>query len=147
MTEKSKFKLSKNSVKRLEGVNPDLIKLVYRVLSLSPHDFGIPQYGGKRSTEDQAFLFEQINPRVTWVDGIIKISYHQKGEAVDIFIFDEHGACWVCLEKYKEVADIFKSEFEKMKGEGYFKEYSKIRWGGDFKPASKIDRPHFEIRK
>lgn len=137
------FKLGKNSRKNIKGVRDSIITLIERVLEKSEHDFGIPRYGGLRTAQEQNNLFHQI-PRITQKDGFNKISYHQSGNAFDIFIFDEHGACWACKEKYKEVADLFKAEFDLMKEEGLFKNEETLRWGGDWVRFK--DLPHFEIR-
>ena len=51
------YKLSKNSKKRLQGINVDLIELVHRSITFSPHDFGIPKYGGLRTSEEQFELY------------------------------------------------------------------------------------------
>lgn len=139
---KKEFKLSKNSKKNIKDVRSEIKVLVDRVLSISSHDFGIPSDGGKRTAQEQNNLYHK-RPPVTNVDGFKNISYHQTGNAVDIFIYDEHGACWDCINKYKEVADLFKSEFKKMQEEGLFKKTEQIRWGGDWRNP---DRPHFEVR-
>lgn len=124
--------------------------LIDRVLSKSPHDFGMPEYSGKRTTKDQQFLYSigrtiQLDRKpVTWIDGVDKISIHQLGMAWDIYIYDEHGACWDCHHKYKEVADLFKEEFKLMQEEGHFCTCEKISWGGDWRPERK-DEPHFQI--
>jgi len=47
----SNWKLSRRSQLRLQGVHPDLVKVVYRALELSPYDFGITE--GKRTLETQ----------------------------------------------------------------------------------------------
>ena len=47
----SNWKLSRRSQLRLQGVHPDLVKVVYRALELSPYDFGITE--GKRALETQ----------------------------------------------------------------------------------------------
>jgi len=137
-----KFKLSKNSKKNIKGVRKSIIEMVERVLKKSEHDFGIPPYGGLRTAQEQRKLYKQ-RPRVTWVDGFRRKSYHQSGNAVDIFIYDEHGACWDCLEKYDHVAELMKAEFILMKEEGKFEPHENIGWGGDWK---RKDRPHFEIK-
>ncbi|NQZ20206.1 MAG: M15 family metallopeptidase [Bdellovibrionales bacterium] len=139
----SEYKLGRNSRKNLKGVNPHIVSLIERSLKKSPHDFGIPQYGGKRTAQEQNNLFHRI-PKVTQLDGFKKISYHQSGQAFDIFVYDEHGACWDCIEKYKEIADIIKAEFESMKLEGSFSEDEELVWGGDWIRFK--DRPHFEVR-
>jgi peptidoglycan LD-endopeptidase CwlK len=140
----SRYKLSKNSKKNLEGVRPELITLVERVLKKSPHDFGIPKLGGKRTAEEQNSLFHKV-PKLTNLDGYKKISYHQSGNAVDIFIYDEHGACWDCRDKYREVADLMKSEFILMQEEDCLFQDEFFRWGGDWKSFK--DLPHFEVRR
>lgn len=146
MGEKKTFKLSKNSKKNLD-VRKEIISLVNRVLLKSPHDFGVPKDGGTRTAQEQNNLYHQRDSkgrRITWLDGFNGISYHQSGNAFDIFIYDEHGACWRCIKKYKEVADLFKEEFDLMKAEGIFEKSEELFWGGDW--TRFIDRPHFEIR-
>ena len=137
------FKLSRNSKKNIKGVRKNIIKLIERALAKSPHDFGIPQDGGKRTAQRQNELFH-MKPRVTTLDGFRRKSFHQTGDAFDIFTYDEHGACWDCKEKYKEIADLIKAEFALMQDEGIFNCDDKITWGGDWKRFP--DLPHFEFR-
>ena len=137
------FKLSKTSKANLKGVKAELITLVERSLKKSEHDFGIPSNGGLRTAQEQNNLFHK-KPRVTWKDGFKSKSYHQSGKAFDIFIYDEHGACWDCKDKYKEIADLFKVEFQLMQDEGLFSCDEKLIWGGDWTRFN--DLPHFEIR-
>lgn len=138
------YKLSKNSTKHLKGIKQNLIILVKRSLKKSPHDIGIPVSGGFRTAQFQNNLFHQ-RPKVTQLDGFKRKSYHQTGNAFDIFIYDEHKACWSCLEKYKEVSDVIKAEFEIMKEEGIFRKDQFLIWGGDWKRFK--DRPHFQINE
>lgn len=137
------FRLSRNSKNNLKGVREEIKTLVDRVLVKSPHDFGIPRDGGLRTAERQNELFNQI-PKVTSCDGYHKLSYHQSGNAFDIFIYDEHGACWECTWKYDDVSEIVKAEFKIMQDEGLFSKDEIIRWGGDWRNP---DRPHFEIKQ
>lgn len=136
-------KFSRNSKKNIKGIREALIQLAERVLAKSTHDFGIPKYGGKRTPQEQNNLFHLI-PKVTQLDGFNKKSYHQSGDALDIFVYDEHGACWDCKDKYKEIADLFKSEFQLMQDEGLFECEEKLIWGGDWIRFK--DLPHFEVR-
>lgn len=137
------YKLSKNSKLNLKGVREEIIVLITRSLKKSEHDFGVPQYGGKRTPQEQNNLFHHI-PWLTDKDGFKRLSYHQSGNAFDIFVFDEHGACWNCREKYKDISEVIKAEFELMKSEGLFSEDENIYWGGDW--TRRKDLPHFEIR-
>ena len=137
------FKLSRNSNKNLEGVQENVIQLVKRSIKKVAHDFGVPSNGGLRTPQEQNNLFHQ-KPKVTQLDGFKRKSYHQSGWAFDIFVYDEHGACWDCKEKYKEIADVIKAEFILMKEEGLFSEDQELGWGGDWIRFK--DLPHFEVR-
>lgn len=146
----AKYKLSKSSAKNIKGVRDGIKELIKRVLENAPHDFGIPGSGGLRTAQEQNNLFHQ-RPKVTQLDGFKRKSYHQTGNAFDIFVYDEHGACWECVHKYKDLADAFKAEFAKMKSEQldsdadcWFEEDEQLFWGGDWKRFK--DLPHFEIR-
>jgi peptidoglycan L-alanyl-D-glutamate endopeptidase CwlK len=138
----TEHKLSRNSKKNIKGINKDLEKLVVRVLKKSVHDFGIPKSGGIRTAQEQNNLYHQ-RPKVSWLDGFKKKSYHQSGNAVDIFVYDEHGACWDCRSKYKDISSMMKEEFDIMKGEGLFEAYTALEWGGDWIRTK--DLPHFQI--
>lgn len=140
------YKLSKRSKKRLEGVHPDLIRLVEKAITNSPFDFGIPQYGGLRTVEDQQELYlkgrrgkkgERI---VTYVDGIKRKSNHQAksdgfGHAFDIYGIEDGVATWK-PSILKPIAEHIKKTAEDMKIE--------ISWGGDWTTFK--DLPHFELK-
>lgn len=149
-----KYRLGKNSRKNMEGIREELSLLAHRVIAKSKNDFGIPKFGGKRSVEDQQYLYsigrkiEKHRKPITKVDGIKKESYHQSGNALDIFLYHSHKeggrqrACWSCTELYGEIANLFKHEFELMKDEGLFSKDEVIEWGGDWRWK---DYPHFQI--
>jgi peptidoglycan LD-endopeptidase CwlK len=133
----SGFEFSTRSLLRLQGVDEELYKLMKLALSRSPIDFGIPEYGGLRTPEDQKKLFDK---GLSKADGTIKKSYHQTGKAVDVFAFVNGKASWddehlaliagVVLSCAKEVG-------------------LNITWGGTFgsKEFKGWDRPHFQIEK
>lgn len=141
------YKLSRSSRKNLKGVDKEIMHLLEISITYSPYDFGIPKYGGFRSEDRQRELYEigrrgkSSEKTVTNCDGKIKKSYHQSGFAFDIFIYDEHGACWDCTYKYKEVKEHIFAMFDFAKNCGYFEDM-KIEWGGDWKFR---DIPHFQI--
>jgi|TARA_R110000803_G_scaffold49281_1_gene102426 peptidoglycan L-alanyl-D-glutamate endopeptidase CwlK len=138
------FKLSRSSKKNIKGIDKRLIDLVNRVLAKTEVDFGIPSNGGSRTAQEQNNLFHQ-RPKVTQLDGFKNKSYHQSGNAFDIFVYDEHGACWDCKDKYKQIADLFKEEYKIMKEESIFEDAEIFSWGGDWIRFK--DLPHFQISK
>ena len=58
------FKLSRSSMRNLEGVREEIKVLINRLLKESPHDFGIPKDGGLRTAERQNELFNKVPPAV-----------------------------------------------------------------------------------
>lgn len=126
------YKLSKRSLSRLEGINPVLLNIVQKGIVHSPHDFGIPLTGGLRTADDQHKLFLQ---GVSKCDGYNKKSYHQSGNAFDVYAYVNGKASWD-KNHLKAIADHL---IEIAKNDGI-----KLGWGGDFK--SFYDGAHFEIK-
>lgn len=126
------YKLSKRSRGRLEGIDPILIQIVEEAIKESPYDFGIPSFGGLRTAEEQHYLF---NKGVSKCDGYNKKSYHQSGNAFDIYAFVDGKATWK-HEYYTPIArhiqKVAKEKFD-----------TDLTWGGDWK--SFVDMPHFQI--
>ncbi|MCT4590518.1 MAG: M15 family metallopeptidase [Carboxylicivirga sp.] len=130
------FEFSNRSLKRLEGVNPQLIELMKKAIARSPIDFGIPADGGKRTAERQKELYDK---GVSKCDGTITKSYHQSGNAVDVYAYVDGKASWD-VEHLAMIAGVVLSVAAEMN--------LNVRWGGTF--GSRVfkgwDRPHFEIR-
>lgn len=80
----SRFILSERSLKRLEGVEEDLVKVVRLAIKRTPVDFGVAWLGGFRTPEEQNQLFKD---GYSQKDGYEKLSKHQFGEAVDLNVF------------------------------------------------------------
>lgn len=109
------FKLSKNSLAKLEGVHPRLVDVIKEAIKQSPYDFVIVQ--GLRSAEYQNKLYKQGRSTkgsiVTNCDGYIKKSNHQAksdgyGYAIDFAIYDKTkpgNIDWDSKEKYIAVAN------------------------------------------
>ncbi|MGL5284308.1 MAG: M15 family metallopeptidase [Plesiomonas shigelloides] len=119
------FKLSQRSLDRLNGVHPDLVKVVKQAITKSPLDFSITE--GLRTVERQRELVAQKKSRTM-------NSRHLKGEAVDICVLINGKADWN-IENYRKVADVFKQCASDLG--------VRITWGGDWK--SFVDGPHFQI--
>lgn len=127
------YKLSKRSLKRLNGVNSLLIAIAVDSIENSPYDFGIPQHGGKRTASEQ---YELYTRKVSRLDGYQKRSYHQTGNAFDIYGYIDGKATWE--EKVlKEIADhIIKTAKAQYNVD--------LEWGGNWESFK--DMPHFQIK-
>lgn len=126
------YKLSKRSLGRLKNVNPLLIAIVVDSIRGSPYDFGIPQHGGKRTADEQNLLFKNKKSRA---DGFDKKSYHQSGQAFDIFGYVNGKATWD-----KKILTKIARHIQKVALEQYG---IKLTWGGDWTTFK--DMPHFQI--
>ncbi len=137
------FILSAKSLRRLEGVNPDLVKVVRRAIQITPIDFIVVE--GLRTKERQAYLFEK---------GATKTmnSRHLTGDAVDLAPIVNNKVSWDWKDFYP-LGMTLKAAAKEMKVE--------IRWGANWKKLSETefvngkielsktfpDGPHFEIYK
>lgn len=127
------FKLSNRSKSRLKGINKALYLIAVNGVKECHFDFGIPQTGGLRTPEDQNKLYKQ---KVSRCDGYKKLSYHQSGNAFDIYAYVDRKASWN-KKYYKKIANHL-IRFAK-------REYNiNLEWGGSWKNF--VDLPHFEIR-
>ena len=126
------FKLSKRSRERLNGIEPILIEIVEEAIKTSPLDFGIPSFGGLRTAEEQHYLF---NKKVSKCDGYKKESYHQSGNAFDIYAYVNKKASWDRGHLTQIARHIQKVALDKFG--------IKLTWGGDW--TRFLDLPHFQI--
>jgi peptidoglycan L-alanyl-D-glutamate endopeptidase CwlK len=121
------FKLGATSLKRLEGVNPDLVKIVKRAIEITTCDFAVIE--GLRTVEKQREYVDQ---------GFSKTmrSYHIVGRAVDLYPFYD-GKTHVDAkpDKWQEVANAMLHAAAELK--------LKITWGGSWK--SFVDKPHYQL--
>jgi len=126
------FKLGKNSLNNLVGVDERLIDIAEVAIKLSNIDFGIPSTGGLRTEEVQAKLFAD---GVSKADGVNNKSYHQSGKALDVYAYVDGKASWDKLHLSLIAASMLQASSQL----GY-----ELKWGGLWK--SWQDYPHFEIR-
>ena len=134
------FKFSKNSLKKLERLHPNLQNFFMELIKISPYDFSITQ--GIRTAEEQNKLYQQgrttAGKIVTNCDGYKLKSNHQTksdglGHAGDIAVLVNNKITW-SERYYKEVA---------MSARILMQKYN-IEWGGDWKNFK--DLPHFEYK-
>lgn len=134
------FKFSKKSLKKLEGLHPNLQNFFMELIKISPYDFSITQ--GIRTAKEQNKLYQQGRTTpgkiVTNCDGYKIKSNHQiksdgLGHAGDIAVLINNRITWN-ENYYKEVA---------MTARILMQKYN-VEWGGDWKNFK--DLPHFEYK-
>ena len=125
------FKLSNSSRQRREGVDPRLIEISDRALEISIIDFGIPRDGGLRTAERQMELHLDHKSNC---DGIVKLSRHQSGKALDVYAYVDGKASW---DKY-HLAMVAAAMLQAASELGH-----ELQWGGLW--TSPVDYPHFQL--
>ena len=148
------FIFGEQSLQKLEGVHPDLVKVMKLAITNSPYDFKITQ--GVRTGAEQYALYCQGRTilkdkkgnklgKVTNCDGITKKSNHQAkadsfGYAIDIAILNPNNPkeiIWSDIAMYTKVANHIKAIAKEQN--------ITVEWGGDWKSFK--DYPHFELKK
>ncbi len=119
------FVLSKRSLQRLEGVHPDLVKVVQRAIQLTPVDFTVLE--GLRTLERQKQLVAA---------GASKTmnSRHLTGHAVDLGAYVAGEVRWD-WPLYHQIAAAVKRAAAEVG--------VPIEWGGDWRTFK--DGPHFQL--
>lgn len=130
------FRLSRNSLAKLEKVNPALVNVVKRAIEITEVDFAVVQ--GNRTQAEQNALYEQgrtkPGPKVTWT----RNSNHIGGRAVDLAPFYKGKIEWDNNGKLGLYPKINEAMQQAAKELGV-----KIKWGGEWKGTP--DRPHWEL--
>ena len=125
------FKFSPKSKATLSTVNPTLQVLFEAALAKSPIDFGIPKTGGLRTAEEQHDLFLGGKSNA---DGHTVQSYHQTGNAVDVYAYVNGRASWD-VNHLTVISEVVKETAKELD--------IKITWGGDW--TTFVDMPHYQI--
>jgi len=165
------YVFGKGSEARLEGLHPDLVKVLKKAISISPIDFTIVE--GARSDEQCYINFGKGRTaaqctaagcpakyalpdadKVTWLKKPLSSNHRKKsdgyGYAVDIYPYPVS----LVLAKGKKPKDyeplfdkLAKTMFEAAKDVG-----ATIRWGADWdldgkaREKGESDNPHFELK-
>ena len=132
------FKLGKNSLARLQGVDETLVNVVKRAIEISEVDFTVME--GVRTLERQRELYAQGRTApgkiVTWT----MKSRHIEGKAVDLV---PYPLDWNDLEKFNKIKDAMFQAARELD--------VNLRWGADwdgdgkYREKGEYDSPHFEI--
>jgi len=137
------YKFGDRSKKNLQGIHPDLVKVMETAIINSPCDFTITD--GVRTVEQQQALYAKgrtaAGKIVTNADGVKVKSNHQPkadgfGYAVDLYPYYNGSVQLNDVKKLKEIAQHIKKTAEKLG--------ISIEWGGDWTKLK--DMPHFELR-
>jgi peptidoglycan L-alanyl-D-glutamate endopeptidase CwlK len=121
------FVLGQKSLERLNGVHPDLVRVVKLAITRTPVDFVVLE--GLRTKERQAVLFKQ---------GATKTmnSRHLTGHAVDLAPAIGGVVSWD-WPLYHKLAPVMKAAAKELG--------VAITWGGDWTTFK--DGPHWELRR
>ena len=115
------------SLKNLEGVHPDMVKLMKASIADSPLDFAITE--GLRTKERQQELYNQGK-------SLTLLSRHITGHAIDLMVYVEGKGTWE-LKYYTQVTNHIKQKAKELGIE--------IICGIDWR--SLVDGPHVELNK
>ena len=132
------YKLSASSTQNLDGVREILVRVVEVALTLTPIDFGIPEYGGLRTAVEQNSLFIR---ELSNCDGYEKLSSHQSGDAFDFFAYANGRAGWDPVHMAQIWGAIHAASKIVSKERGVILE---LEWGGNWKNFK--DYPHVQIK-
>jgi len=127
----SQFNFSKKSHERMITADYRLVQIALEAIKISKVDFGIPEFGGRRTDQEQAALY---NKGASNCDGIINKSKHQSGLALDVYAYVNGKASW----KTEHLTSVAVAMLQSASLLGY-----KLSWGGFFR--SFIDLPHFQL--
>lgn len=125
------YSFSSKSKNIIDGVNNQLQAVCHRAIEISSIDFGIPSSGGMRTAQEQNRLFTNGKSKC---DGYDLLSYHQSGNAIDVYAYVDGKASWK-VEHLNIVALAVLAAASELG--------VKLKWGGHFKGG--WDKPHFEL--
>tara|TARA_B100000519_G_C14222770_1_gene428409 strand:+ start:408 stop:875 length:468 start_codon:yes stop_codon:yes gene_type:complete len=110
------FSLSSRSRGKLEGVHPDMVKVVERAIELTKVDFGVTY--GVRSKAEQEKLVASGRSQTMKSKHLIQDSGYS--HAVDVVAYDGSDVVWE-INVYDDICDAFKQAAEENK--------VAIKWG------------------
>jgi len=119
------FKLGSRSLQRLEGVHPDLVKVVKRAIEITPIDFTVLE-GVRDAVRQKTLVAAGASKTMN--------SRHLTGHAVDLGAFVDNRVSWdwPC---YHKIAAAMKQAARELG--------VAMVWGGDWRSFK--DGPHYEL--
>ena len=141
------YTFGERSKRNLQGIHPDLVKVMEAAIKTSPVDFTITD--GVRTTAQQQALYAQgrttAGKIVTNADGVKSKSNHQLkddgyGHAVDLYSYYNGSVQLNDVAKLKQIAAHIKEVAAELKVD--------INWGGEtIRVGNGWDNPHFELKQ
>ena len=119
------YRLGNRSKERLEGVHPDLVKVVERAIEITEQDFTVLE-GLRSLTRQKALKLRGASTTLR--------SRHLTGHAVDLGAYVDGEVRWD-WPLYHIIADAMKQAALELKVD--------MEWGGDWK--SFPDGPHYQL--
>lgn len=119
------FVFSEKSRRRLNGLHPDLIRVVHRALEITSIDFMVIE--GLRTKERQKYLFDKGATRTL-------NSRHITGHAVDLAPLKDGKPSWN-WDDYYPLSEAMKTAAAELG--------IQVEWGGDW--TSFKDGPHWQL--
>ncbi len=135
------FVLSKKSLSKLEGVHPNLVKVVLRAIEITETDFTVTE--GLRTLARQKELFAKGFSKTMNSNHLQKADGY--GHAVDLYpyvkgqIVNDWNVSWLTKEESKKAWDDVSGSMKRAAAELGVA----IQWGGDWKSIK--DGPHYEL--
>lgn len=121
------FNFGERSLKNLENVHPDLVKVMKESIKDSPLDFAIIE--GVRSKERQVQLYNEGKSKTL-------LGRHIEGMAIDLMVYVNGKGTWE-FKYYTTVAEHIEKKAKELGID--------ITWGGRWR--SIVDGPHYELSK
>ena len=121
------FALSSRSRSKLEGVNPDLVRVVELAIERTEDDFMVAE--GVRSLERQRELVAAGRSQTM-------NSRHLTGHAVDLWILVNNTVNWE-MPRYRKLAGIVLACADELG--------VPVEWGGNWRTFK--DGPHFQLKR
>lgn len=132
MAPSGKFKLSETSIKRLNNVHPDLIKIVHRAIEITSQDFMVLE--GARTLAQQKEYFRTGKSKTMKSRHLPSSNYCGMSCAVDLVPIVGGKVSWD-WQYYYPLAEAVKQAAKDIN--------IPIEWGGDWKTFK--DGPHFQL--
>ena len=120
------FKLSQRSLKKLDGVHPDLVAVVKRAIEITDVDFGVTY--GVRTVEEQEKLVASGRSQTMKSKHLIQDTGYS--HAVDLVAYDGSDVVWE-INVYDDIADAMKAAAKEVG--------CAIKWGAAWSVGNIVD--------